>query len=328
MKNNLLILLFTLSAYLFVGCSSAPVQEDSEEDVSPKKSAMETSKKNKKGSSVNAEGEGDEFAAPVAAAPMPPPPLPPPPKAPAIKPPEPPKQEMKPKEIVKEAPKFDPIYQPLADAIKNQDDESMKSAALNILLTNSTDTKAMNALAYYYMRRKQFDVARIIYSKAIKAQPSNFSLVNNMAVVDLNAGEAKDALAGFKKAMELNSSDANVAANLGTLSLINRDLAKALYYLDQAYQKGQKTPTLLNNYGIALAGSGRAQQAKTVYEEGLALKDSSKELLFNYVVLLVDQLNMNKEAMDSINKLNALGVPAEGRNRWNNLENKARSGLK
>lgn len=247
-------------------------------------------------------------------------PTPPPPKA-AVKreAPPPPRKEAPPAVAKPEG-----TYAALTEAIRNQSDEGIFNAATTVLMSNSTDLKALNAMAIYHFRKKQYGAARLFLSRAMKVNPNYGSLYNNMALVDLATNDRKEAIANFKKAIELNSNDSVASANLGSLYVLNRDYPKAQFPLELAYRGNQKGYGVLNNYAISLVANGKGSQAKPLYLDALKQQATSREVLFNYVVLLVDHLNQGTEAQEYINRLNFTGVPPESRNRLNSLENKAK----
>lgn len=222
------------------------------------------------------------------------------------------------------APKPEGTYAALTEAIRNQSEEGIFNAATAILMNNSSDLKALNAMANYHFRKKQYGASRLFLSRAMKVNPNYGSLYNNMALVDLATNDRKEAIANLKKAIELNSNDPVASANLGSLYALNRDYPKAQFPLELAYRGNQKGYGVLNNYGIALVANGKASQAKPIYQDALKQQATSREVLFNYVVLLVDHLNQGTEAQEYINRLNFTGVPPESRNRLNSLENKAK----
>lgn len=219
-------------------------------------------------------------------------------------------------------------YAALNDAIKSQSDERIYQASTQILTQSPSDARALNALAMYHYKRGRFDLCRFLLGKAIAGSPKTAELYSNMGIVQLAQGERRDAIKSFRKALDINNDEAVAAANLGAIYVQERDYAKATVVLDTAYRRGVRDPRVLNNYGIALAAQGKHERAADMYKASLKDNSNSKEVLFNYAILLVDHMQKYQEGLDVINRLKFVGGPVESRNRIIALENKAKAGLK
>lgn len=216
----------------------------------------------------------------------------------------------------------------LIDAIRSNHDETIFRTATQALSQNPNEIVALNALGIYHYRKGQHLAAQYMFAKAMKINPNSSELYNNIGLVQLAQKERRDAIKSFRKALELNPNDGVAAANLGALYVEERDFLKAVVPLEIASKKLTKDPRVLNNYAAALANTGKQDQAKGLYVDALRMNSNSKEILFNYCVLLVDHLKQPQEAMDYLNKLKFLGPAQDMRNRMNALENRAKAGLK
>lgn len=216
----------------------------------------------------------------------------------------------------------------LLDAIRSGHDETIYRTATQVLSQNPSEVVALNALGIYHYRRGQHLAAQYMFAKAMKLTPNSSELHSNIGLVHLALKERRRAIKSFRKALELNPEDGVAAANVGALYVEDRDFLKAVVPLEIASKKLTKDARVLNNYAAALANTGKQEQAKGLYTEALRLNPNSKEILFNYCVLLVDHLKKPQEAMEYINKLKFLGPAQDMRNRMNALENRAKAGLK
>jgi Flp pilus assembly protein TadD len=219
-------------------------------------------------------------------------------------------------------------YAPLSEAYRSQNEEGIYRAAVQILSQNPSDVKALNALGIYHYRKGRPLAARLFFSRAAQSAPRSAEIQNNQGLVSLAIGEEKEAIRSFKKALELNPSDAIAAANLGSIYVQEKDYGKALGVLEIAVRKGNRDAKTLNNYGVSLAAAGKYDEAKSAYNDALKISSNSQETLFNSAVLLIEHLKQYQNGLDQLNRLKSLGPAQDMRNKMNALENKAKTGIK
>lgn len=219
------------------------------------------------------------------------------------------------------------LYSALNEAIKIQNDESIQKASSEILTQNSKDPKALNALALYHYKKGHFEAAQFLLNKAITANPTLSELYGNLALVQLAKNDRRDAIKTYRKALELNPQDAIAGANLGSLYIQDKDYNKAYLSLEIPIKKGLKEMKILNNYAIASVGVGKVKEAAEIYEKLLKENPSQREVMLNYSILLIENMQKNKEGLDLLNRLKFVGAPQEARDTIKNLEIKAKAGL-
>lgn len=235
--------------------------------------------------------------------------------------------EIKREEKVAAPPVANSMYDALNEAIKSQNDETTQKAASDILMQNPKDIRGLNALAVVYYKKGRYDAAQYLLNKGIGINPGASELYSNLGLVYLAKNERKDAVKMFRKALSANPKDAVAAANLGGIYVQEKDYNKALLALEIPYQKGIKDSKVLNNYAIALTATGKTKEASDIYEKILKENPSQREVMLNYSILLIENLQKNKEGLDLLNRLKFVGAPAEARDTIKNLENKAKAGL-
>lgn len=218
-------------------------------------------------------------------------------------------------------------YGRLNEVLKQQNDDQIQKISSEILTQNPKDAKALNSLAMVYYKKGRFDAAEYLLNKAIAFNPNVSELYGNLGVVQLAKNERRDGIKSFRKALELNSQDYIAGANLGSIYIQEKDYRKALMALEVPYKKGTKDPKILNNYAVALAASGKAQEAADIYARILKDNPSHREVLLNYSIVLIDELKKNKEGLDLLNRLKFVGPPSEARETIKDLENRAKAGL-
>lgn len=219
-------------------------------------------------------------------------------------------------------------YDALNEAIKVQSDDKIYAAATHILTQTPEDAKALNALAMYHYKRSRFDLSKYLLNKALSGNPKMGELYSNLGVVQLAQSEQREAIQSFRKALDINGNDVVASANLGSIYAQEKDFVKAEVVLEVAYRRGVRDARVLNNYALALAARGKSGKAEEIYQ--ILLKDhgNMKEGLYNYAILLVDNMGKYAEGLEVINRLKFVGGPPDSRNKIIALENKAKAGLK
>ena len=306
---------------LQMGCSGAKKKDNSNESPSPSKPAA-----------ISSRASNHEDAAPL------------PTQAPVEKrsvstqataapPASPP--EVSPGQAQHETSKSISDYELLSIAIKTSSDDDIKRLTSQMLLNNPNDVKALNALAMHKFRSGKSDYAKLLLDRAVKANPKVSAIYSNLGVIQMQEAELqkkeslkKEAIGLFKKAISINPSDMIASANIGVIYAENRDFQKALPYLDTAYKNGLRDPKFLNNFGISLARMDRAEMAVDVLKQAFEAEKGAPEIIMNYAIVLIDYTKNYKEGLEVLDRLKMVGVPDSARPRINNLENKAKAGLK
>lgn len=214
-------------------------------------------------------------------------------------------------------------YSQLNSFIKNQEEESILKEGSRILMQNPSDVKALNAMAMVYYKRGQIGLAKSLLVKAQKVSPT-YEVYSNLGIVNLAMDEKGEAVKNFKKAIELNPNDIVSASNVGSIYVKANDFEKAVVALEIPYRKGSRDYRLLSNYAVALTGVGKYDKADQIYKEALKENNNSKEVLFNYSILLIEHLKRNQEGLDHLQKLKFIGFPDDSRGKVQELEAMAR----
>lgn len=223
---------------------------------------------------------------------------------------------------------FSRTISPLDQAIRDQNDQLIFSEASVALIRNPKDSKALNAMAMYHYKMGRFDLSEYLLRQGIKATPNSSELHNNLGVVLLATNQERDAILSFRQAMMTNPSDPVAGANLGAIYVKEKDFSKAVLALEVATRRGSKDPRTQLNYAVALTATGQAAKAQKIYKDLLSDNENNREALLNYAILLVDHLQQYREGLEIINRLKFVGGPADSRLSINELENKAKAGLK
>jgi tetratricopeptide (TPR) repeat protein len=224
------------------------------------------------------------------------------------------------------------LTQELSQAIKAQNDQQIQLLCEKILAQNRSDEKALSSLGLVYYRKNNFERSRFFLSRAasVASLQKNEKALHyvNLGLVEYALGEKNLAIRNFRKALEISPEDGSAAANLGAIYAREKDYAKAVIALEMAHRRGPRDLKTLNNYAVSLMANGQFDKSLNIYDEALKENASSREVLVNKSILLIDHMARLKEGLDVIQKLKFLGIPSESRDRLSVLENKAKSGLK
>jgi len=101
--------------------------------------------------------------------------------------------------------------------------------------------------------------SRALFEHTLAVTQGNFVILNNLGVVLSQEGRFSDAIASFRKALEINPDYADAHANLRTLAVTRRDCVA------------------LNDAGVVLVGKGRFADAMTDFQKALEINPDYAE---------------------------------------------------
>ena len=199
----------------------------------------------------------------------------------------------------------------LSEARKRRSEAAIVKAASQILAKDFNHTEALNTLAVFYAETKRYGISKILLRRALKTNPNEPALHNNLGVIFLIENEPRLALDSFRKSTQLKSGYRIGATNLASIYLEHRDYNRSIAPLEDAYKATKSdlgrgadfAVEIANNYGVALMGVGENSKAEGVFEKIL---DSNTRILaphLNYAILLTDVLKKKKDALRVLSKL-------------------------
>jgi len=210
----------------------------------------------------------------------------------------------------------------LASAFKAKDERSMVEAVSKRLGKDQGDLVALNALAVFYYEQGKYGLARILLARAQKAHPNEPGLHNNQGVIFLAENKQRQAIAAFRKAMDLKSGYTVGAANLGSIFVEYKDYSRAADMLENGYsavrsdlRRGGIALEVANNYALALMGSGDNDRAREIFENILKADNGNPTALLNYAILLIHRMKDKKEGEKQLNRLRFIGEDGDNRMR-------------
>ena len=216
----------------------------------------------------------------------------------------------------------------LNQMIKKQSDAEIAKTANDLLMANPANMKALNALGVLNYKKGKYKAAEFFLNKALKSHSNEAGLYNNLAMVKLAQGEQREAVKLLKTGLNQKSDDVGILSNLGAIYVGQKDYSNAEVALETVYKRGTKDVKVGTNYATALAANKKYPEATSIYKKLLSDNGSSREIMLNYSIHLVENVKDYKQGLDVINRLKFVGVPEGARNLINDLENKAKSGVK
>jgi tetratricopeptide (TPR) repeat protein len=219
-------------------------------------------------------------------------------------------------------------YAQLDKAIAASNNENIKLYATELLLLNSKDLKALNALAMYYYKQNQLEAALLLLNKSLALNPKSSTTYNNLGLIELASNNKYEAVNAFRKSLELDPDNYISAFNVASIYAQEKNYSKVISSLEKAVKSDKASIDSLSNYAVALAATGKTQDAADTYEKILKTNPDHKSTILNFSILMIEKQEKYKEGLDLINRLKFVGVPNESREVIKELEIKAKAGLK
>ncbi len=214
------------------------------------------------------------------------------------------------------------------ELVQLQRDDELYQYCVEVLTKSPQNPSALHGLAIYHFRKGRYLAAQLFIEKALKIQPQSSSLHNNYGLIFLSMKEERKAMLEFRKAFELDESNIQAGVNLGNYYIRNLDFGKASIAMKGLSSNPVKDWRVMNSYAAVLASQKKYSQAKDIYKDILRNQSNQREVLFNYLVLLVDGLKDQEESNAVLQKLKFLGYPDGSQGKMIQLENKIKTGLK
>jgi Tfp pilus assembly protein PilF len=154
---------------------------------------------------------------------------------------------------------------------------SEETVWLDVIAKRPMNARAYNNLGEYYLRQGKNTEAKANFSKSISLNTSYADVFANMATVLGKEGKLEDAITFAKAAIEIQPDFAIGYNNLGSvLNQLGR-YAEAVPYFEKTLKLGFYEEGVLQNLGVALANSGHPRRAILVLREALRINPSSVE---------------------------------------------------
>lgn len=219
-------------------------------------------------------------------------------------------------------------YSLLNKLIQQSDLQSLKKECHNLLLDNTKDLVAMNALGIYYFKSNMYLAAETVFLKALKLNPDSDLLLNNLGVVHFAKGNESEANEYFERAVNKKQKNKISSLNLMSYYLKVLDFEQAIKLSDNLSFQNEADLDFQCQYGIALMSAGNFTESETIFQKVLSKNPQHIMSLLNFSILQIDKNKKFKEGLDLINRLKLVKTPKEIEPIIKTLENQALAGLK
>ena len=140
------------------------------------------------------------------------------------------------------------------------------------LACTSQNSFAHNNLGVVLAGRGQVDEAIAHYRKALEINPDYARAHNNLGVALAGRGQIDEAIAHYRKALEINPDYAEAHNNLGMALAGRGQVDEAIAHYRKALEINPDYADAHNNLGLALAGRGQVDEAMAHYRKALEIK--------------------------------------------------------
>jgi len=173
-------------------------------------------------------------------------------------------------------------------------------------------------MAYCFHHIKRLDEAIASYRKALQIGPDNAGVLNNLGNALWNKGLPDEAIASYRKALQISPDNVKALNNLG-VALKDKGLPdEAIASYHKALEIEPDYVDALNNLGVALKDKGLLDEAIASYHKVLEIKPDDVDALNNLGNALAAN-GLLEEAIASFRK--ALEIEPDYINALSNLGN-------
>jgi tetratricopeptide (TPR) repeat protein len=151
--------------------------------------------------------------------------------------------------------------------------EALESHKTAVLL-DPQDVYAHNKIADTYLELKEADQAHEHYQRIIEIAPRDpNSYIKLASSYFTNQDRFEDAMATFRKALELDPQHAMTYNNIGAIMHDHGDTEEALGYFEKSLELRPNYQTAMHNYALGLLLHGRLKEGWKYHESRLVVKE-------------------------------------------------------
>jgi Tfp pilus assembly protein PilF len=205
------------------------------------------------------------------------------------------------------------------EAVEHYKKRDFKTAELicyKILSVDQNNFDSISLLANIFAINNDYIKAKEFLLRAIKIQPNNTTILNNLGTASKELKEMNKAMNFYGKVLKIDSNHTNANYNLGLIFYKLKDLKKAKKYLE-------KTITIQPNYALAHFNLGNLQKefkefkkAELSYLKAIELRPSFANA-HNNLGLVFSEVGNIEEAISSYNR--AIEISPNHAGAYNNL---------
>jgi tetratricopeptide (TPR) repeat protein len=184
-------------------------------------------------------------------------------------------------------------------------------AALEVLVQNPSETRALLEVGRIYRAQKELDVAELVLEKARALSDKSAPVYNELGLLALERGDTQLAFSHFGRAESLDARFAPAHLNQGSVLLKAGDFKAAERSYRAALSADKSSIDARIGLGIALRAQGKHREALREYEAVLAEQPEHLSALFDLAVLKSDFLDQRKEALPLFEKYLSLASKSD-----------------
>jgi tetratricopeptide (TPR) repeat protein len=153
---------------------------------------------------------------------------------------------------------------------------------------NERQVEAMRIMAWVFSQRGQFETSRFALENALILEPGNGLLRLDLAHVLLKLEEKEAAREQFRLTASLRPDFGEAFEYYAVLTLETGNAERALAAMEKAVRLRASSAQTQLNYGNALRGAGRYEDALRAYDKALAIQPALREAFFNKALIYMD----------------------------------------
>ena len=180
--------------------------------------------------------------------------------------------------------------------------DEAKSFAEAVIKKNPKFTPAYITLGNIFYIQNKFELARLVYLKAVDQGDDSGDLYTNMGLVTLYTEDKDAALNYLKKGVEKSPGNPYAHLNLGNFFMSTGDYEGALAEFETALKFAPMMVESIIGQGAAYMQLKSIDRAEDLYKKAISINPDYPEIYFNYGILVADYRGDKSQAVSFFNK--------------------------
>jgi len=166
------------------------------------------------------------------------------------------------------------------------------------LIRYPEEKRALFLLAAENLKNGKKELASYFFNLLLKDEGFSWkSLVsNNLGVIALQEKNRLQGIAFLEEAAGQSPEHPSIYLNLGSLYIEGHGFKDALPLFEKAHRLNQKSEEAALGLGLSLESEGKFEEAAKVYQECISDNPDASQVLFNYAIVLGNQLKQREKA--------------------------------
>ncbi len=163
------------------------------------------------------------------------------------------------------------------------------SVAFNLVASYERSAEFHHNQGSILSQKGRIDEAIAEFRKALEIRPNDVEANNSLGTALLQRGQVDEAMAHFQKALELQPNNAVTHDNLGVVLLRKGQVDKAITQFHKALEIQPSNPEAHYNLGLALRQKGQVDEAIAQFKRAVELQPNSAVHRYNFGYALVQK---------------------------------------